>query len=54
MAWLKPPPALSPELDELQGHVLALAKSGALAARTQEAVAANKRKATRAKTRKAA
>jgi hypothetical protein len=48
------PPALSPELDELQGHVLALAKSGALAARTQEVVAANKRKAGRDKSRKAA
>lgn len=49
-----PPPELSPELDDLQAHVLALAKSGALAARTQEVVAANKRKAGRAKSRKAA
>lgn len=48
------PPALPPELDELQGHVLALAKSGALAARTQDAVEANKRKAGRIKSRKAA
>ncbi|MEO7547028.1 MAG: hypothetical protein ABIT82_01295 [Ramlibacter sp.] len=51
-----PAPAqpLSPELDDLHGHVVALAKSGALAARAQEAVAANKGKATRSKTRKAA
>jgi len=48
------PPPLSPELDELQGHVLALAKSGALSARAQEAVAANKAKASRSKTKKAA
>lgn len=51
------PPApfqpLSPELDDLHGHVVALAKSGALAARAQEAVVANKSKAAR-KTRKAA
>jgi len=49
-----PPPPISPELDELQGHVLALAKSGALSARTQDVVAANKRKAGRAKPSKAA
>lgn len=49
-----PPPAVSPELDDLQAHVLALAKSGALSARAQDAVAANKRKAGRGKTRKAA
>jgi hypothetical protein len=49
-----PPPPVSPELDELQAHVLALAKSGALSARAQEAVAANKTKAGRSKTRKAA
>lgn len=48
------PHALSPELDELHGHVLALAKSGALSARAQETVAANKGKASRSKTRKAA
>ncbi|AEG94897.1 TA system antitoxin ParD family protein [Ramlibacter tataouinensis] len=48
------PQALSPELDELQAHVLALAKSGALSARTQDAVAAGKAKGTRSKTRKAA
>lgn len=51
------PPAaqsLSPELDELHGHVLALAKSGALSSRAQEAVAASKTKAGRGKTRKAA
>ncbi len=48
------PQALSPELEELHGHVLALAKSGALSARAQETVAANKGKASRSKTRKAA
>lgn len=42
-----PPQALSPELDELQGHVLALAKSGALVDRAQEAVNANRGKAAR-------
>lgn len=47
-------PALSPELDELHGHVLALAKSGALADRAQAAVAGNKGKAARTRTRKAA
>lgn len=46
--------ALSPELDDLHGHVQALAKSGALSARAQEAVTANKAKAGRGKTRKAA
>ena len=52
---LTPPAAqaLSPELDELHAHVLALAKSGALSARAQEAVSANKAKG-RSKTRKAA
>src|SRR5689334_18431643 len=49
-----PPQPLSPELDDLHGHVLALAKSGALSARSQEVVAANKTKAGRSKTRKAA
>ena len=38
----------SPELDALHGHVVALAKSGALADRAQEAVARNKAKAERA------
>jgi hypothetical protein len=55
-AYRVTPPApqpLSPELEDLHGHVLALAKSGALAARTQEAVAGNKAKAAR-KPRKAA
>ncbi|MBI2769178.1 MAG: hypothetical protein HYX47_06125 [Burkholderiales bacterium] len=53
---VSPPPAppLSPELDDLHAHVLALAKSGALSARAQDAVAANKGKAARSKTRKAA
>jgi hypothetical protein len=45
---------LSPELDALHGHVLALAKSGALADRAQDAVARNKGKGGRTgKTRKA-
>jgi hypothetical protein len=48
-----PASTLSPELDELQGHVLALTKSGALADRAQTAVAGNKGKATRSKTPKA-
>jgi hypothetical protein len=47
------PQSLSPELDELHGHVLALAKSGALSSRAQDALSANKAKA-RSKTRKAA
>ena len=47
------PMPVSPELDDLHGHVLALAKSGALADRAQKAVAGNKGKAAR-KTRKAA
>jgi hypothetical protein len=47
-------PAAS-ELDDLHAHVLALAKSGALAERAQQAVASNKAKASpRARTRKAA
>jgi hypothetical protein len=49
-----PPPPVSPELEELQAHVLALAKSGALAERAQRTVAANKTKAGRGKPRKAA
>jgi uncharacterized caspase-like protein len=48
------PPAPSPELEELQAHVVAVAKSGALSARAQEAVQGNKTKAGRSKTRKAA
>ncbi len=40
-----PPPALSMELDDLNTHVLVLAKSGALAARTQDAVDSSKPKA---------
>lgn len=53
---IAPPPAqrLSPELDELHGHVLALAQSGALSSRAQEAVAASKTKAARGRTRKVA
>src|SRR4051812_32571036 len=45
--------SLSPELEELDAHVLALAKSGALAARAQNAVS-KKAKSSRNKTRKAA
>jgi len=53
---VEPPPlGVSPELDELHGHVLAMAKSGALADRAQTAVARNKGKGTRSgKGRKAA
>jgi hypothetical protein len=48
-------PPVSPELEDLQAHMLALAKSGALTARAQEAVAVNKAKATtRSKARKTA
>lgn len=36
------PQAMSPELDELHGHVLAMAKSGALADRAEKVVTANK------------
>ncbi len=52
---IKPPvpPPLSPELEDLQAHVLALAKSGALAHRAAETIANNKLKAQR-KPRKAA
>jgi hypothetical protein len=42
------------ELDELHGHVMALAKSGALSARAQKAAATNKGKAAQRKPRKAA
>src|SRR3954468_2362259 len=45
--------SLSPELDELQAHVLALAKSGALAERVENAVAASKAKTSKTKSRKA-
>lgn len=46
---------LSQELDDLHAHVLALAKSGALADRAQTAVEDNKGKAARStKSRKAA
>lgn len=49
------PAGSSAELDALHGHVLALAKSGALAHRAQVTVEDNKRKASRgAKGRKAA
>jgi len=44
---------LSPEVDDLHEHVIALAKSGALAERMQVAVESNKAKAARSKTRKA-
>lgn len=46
--------AVSPELDDLQAHVLALSKSGALSARAQDAVAGNKTRAGRGKGRKSA
>ena len=45
---------LTPELDDLHAHVLALAKSGALNERAQTAVAGNKGKAARKTPRKAA
>jgi hypothetical protein len=45
--------SLSPDLDDLHAHVLALAKSGALHDRAQAAIAANKTKPSRSKTRKA-
>ena len=48
------PMAVSPELDELQAHVLALSKSGALSSRAQDAVAAGKSRAGRGKGRKSA
>jgi hypothetical protein len=42
---LSPPASgLSPDLDDLHGHVLAMAKSGALADRTQQAVATQRSK----------
>ncbi len=37
-------PELSMELEDLNAHVLALAKSGALSARTQQVVTASKNK----------
>jgi hypothetical protein len=45
---------VSMELDDLQAHVLALSKSGALGARAQDAVASQKAKSGRGKGRKAA
>jgi hypothetical protein len=48
------PTPLSPELDDLQAHVLALSKSGALSARAQDAVAAGKSRSARGKGRKSA
>jgi ParD-like antitoxin of type II bacterial toxin-antitoxin system len=55
-AYGAPKPALpvSPELDDLQAHVLALSKSGALSARAQDAVAGGKAPAGRGKGRKSA
>lgn len=48
-------PALSPELDDLHGHVLALAQSGALAERAKMAVAENRANAqARPRSRRAA
>ncbi|MDR6854314.1 hypothetical protein C7T35_29990 [Variovorax sp. WS11] len=48
-------PALSPELDALHGHVLALAQSGALAERAKAAVGENRAKAQpRPRSRRAA
>ena len=47
------PPPVSLELEDLQAHVVALAKSGALSARAEEAVAGNKTRG-RPRTRKAA
>jgi hypothetical protein len=51
---LREPAPLSPELETLHNHVLAVAKSGALNERTRVAVEANKAKVAKAKTRKAA
>lgn len=45
---------VSPELDDLQAHVLALSKSGALSARAQDAVATGKSRSARGKGRKSA
>ena len=55
-AYGNPPTGLpvSPELDDLQAHVLALSKSGALSARAQDAVAAGKGRSARGKGRKSA
>ena len=49
-----PPEPLSPELEDLQAHVLALAKSGALADRARATVERNKAKAGKGRARKAA
>lgn len=46
-------PPVSPELEDLQAHVLALAKSGALTARAQESVATGRTRG-RGKGRKSA
>lgn len=52
---VRPAEAPSTELQDLQAHVLALAQSGALAARAQAAVADNRAKALpRGRSRKAA
>ncbi len=44
---------LSAELDALHGHIVALAQSGALAARARSAVEENRMRAPRSKVRKA-
>ena len=49
----RPDVPVSPELDDLQAHVLALSKSGALSARAQETVA-GKARSGRGKGRKSA
>ena len=48
------PMPVSPELEDLQAHVLALSKSGALNVRAQEAVAGAKARPGRGKGRKSA
>ena len=56
-AYGAPPPTglpVSPELDDLQAHVLALSKSGALSTRAQDAVAGGKGRSARGKGRKSA
>jgi hypothetical protein len=45
---------VSPELEDLQTHVLALSKSGALSARAQDTVAGSKARSGRGKGRKSA
>lgn len=49
-----PPQPLAPDLEDLQAHVLALAKSGALAERAHTVVERNKAKAGKGRSRKAA